>query len=800
MKLAIFLLFCLITANVRAEKLNHFVTKYDQLQEKKYAEWITARGISGNEYGVYHFRKNLVLDQKTDQFIVHISADNRYKFYVNGELVCWGPAVGDVQHWNYETVDIASWLKKGENTLAALVWNMGEFKGVRQYSVRTAFILQGDSKTEQLANTDSTWKVFQNKAYSPVKYIKNPVTSVVDEIGGGGYIAGSTDILDGNLYPWGWKKTDFDDANWVNSVELGKGIHFALNTWYITTEWKLQPRSIPLMEEKKEPLGEILKIDGLGENASQFKALKKIKIPENSKVKILIDHQVLSMGYPHLITSGGKDSKIKVRFQESLFESNGQKGRRDQWKNKEMKGYYDLFISDGGINRVFEPLWLRVFRYIEIEIETQQEPLLIEDAWNLFTAYPFEQKASFESNHKSFDAIWEASWRTARLCALESYMDCPYYEQLQYIGDTRIQALISFYMANDHRLARNALLQFSSSMLPMGLLRSCYPGGGENTIPPFSLVYIAMVHDYFMHFQDHQLMKQLIPGMKFILEWFLNRIDSTSQLGPLTHWNHIDGGAQEFIFGAPPGIDEGHSAHMGLLLAYALDLAAEILNDYDFNCDAENYQQISKKIKDAVLENCFDQERGLMAETPNKKMFSQHTNSFAILTGILDQQTEKKVARKLVDDSSLVQTTLYFDYYLFQALKKAGMGGEIIPLMSKWKKFLDHGFTTFPEHGINSRSDCHSWSAHPIYDFLSITCGIEPGSPGFKTLRIQPQMGDLERIHGKMPHHQGEIEIWGKKMDQKIQFEVSVPQGLQGEFIYQDEILKLKPGKNQFEF
>ncbi|WP_372490084.1 hypothetical protein [Chitinophaga sedimenti] len=30
-------------------------------------------------------------------------------------------------------------------------------------------------------------------------------------------------------------------------------------------------------------------------------------------------------------------------------------------------------------------------------------------------------------------------WRTSRLCAYETYMDCPYYEQLQYIGDTRIR-------------------------------------------------------------------------------------------------------------------------------------------------------------------------------------------------------------------------------------------------------------------------------------------------------------------------------------------------------------------------
>jgi hypothetical protein len=48
--------------------------------------------------------------------------------------------------------------------------------------------------------------------------------------------------------------------------------------------------------------------------------------------------------------------------------------------------------------------------------------------------------------------IFEIGWRTARLCAMETYMDCPYYEQLQYIGDARIQALISLFNSGDEEL------------------------------------------------------------------------------------------------------------------------------------------------------------------------------------------------------------------------------------------------------------------------------------------------------------------------------------------------------------
>ncbi|WP_432327266.1 hypothetical protein ACRQ5D_27485 [Mucilaginibacter sp. P25] len=59
------------------------------------AQWISMPGITGNEYGIYYFRKNIELTNKPAGFVIHVSADNRYKLYVNGTLVSLGPARGD---------------------------------------------------------------------------------------------------------------------------------------------------------------------------------------------------------------------------------------------------------------------------------------------------------------------------------------------------------------------------------------------------------------------------------------------------------------------------------------------------------------------------------------------------------------------------------------------------------------------------------------------------------------------------------------------------------------------------------
>src|SRR5690242_8825753 len=131
------------------------------------ARWISCPGIVEKAYGVYHFRKTFNLADEPSQFIIHVSADNRYVLYVNGAEVGRGPARSSLYNWNFETYDIASHLHEGKNVIAALVWNMGEDAPVAQISAQTGFLLQGDEKPEEILNSDNSWKVIHDTAYAP---------------------------------------------------------------------------------------------------------------------------------------------------------------------------------------------------------------------------------------------------------------------------------------------------------------------------------------------------------------------------------------------------------------------------------------------------------------------------------------------------------------------------------------------------------------------------------------------------------------------------------------------------------
>ena len=113
------------------------------------AWWITHPDGPQREFGVFHFRKTFTLESVPQRFVIHVSGDNRYELFVNGERVLAGPARGDLNHWRYETLDIAPHLLAGRNVLAAVVWNFAELAPMAQMTNETGLIVQGDSDAEQ---------------------------------------------------------------------------------------------------------------------------------------------------------------------------------------------------------------------------------------------------------------------------------------------------------------------------------------------------------------------------------------------------------------------------------------------------------------------------------------------------------------------------------------------------------------------------------------------------------------------------------------------------------------------------
>jgi len=758
------------------------------------AKWLVHPTASARQYGVYHFRKNFTLPQKPGRFIVHVSADNRYRLFLNGKPVTIGPARSDPQHWNYETVDLGPFLKTGTNTLAAQVWHMGESAPVSQMSYQLGFVMQGDGEAEKLVNTNASWKVLHNKAYSPVVNDNAKLKTYI--------VVGDGDRVDASTYPWGWEQPGFDDASWP----AAKPTWFSAKPRGIGSDgnWGLVPRTIPQMASATVHLAIVRRAEGVTVPDGFLTGKTTFVVPAKTKATILFDQKTLTNAYPELTVSAGKGASMTLTYAESLVDNKGQKGNRDEIEGKQIKGFDDEFSTDGGQQRLFRPLWFRTYRYLQLTIQTADEPLTVNRLQGEYTAYPFEQKARFTVPDSSLTKVWNVGWRTAQLCAGETYFDCPYYEQLQYVGDTRIQSLISLYVTGDDRLMRKALVEYDNSRLAEGLTQSRYPSADQQVIPTFSLFWVCMVHDFWMHRRDDAFVSARLDGIEQVLNWHENRLDRITGLnGDLTWWNFVDWAwpwnPADNIGGVPAGSHVGGSSILTLQQAYTYLRAADLFAHYGQNQKAEHYRELSRRLNKAVMERCWSPVRGLVADTPDKKQFSQHANILAILTNAIPATQQRDLLTKVMRPTSadsLRPATYYFKFYLFQALKKTGLGDEFIPQLQPWHTMIANGLSTFAEQPEPTRSDCHAWSASPVYEFLSTVCGINPAEPGFRSVTITPYLGTLPSVDGSMPHPAGTIAIhFEKGPNNTLKGEVTLPPGIPGTLRWQGRTQPLKPGK-----
>jgi alpha-L-rhamnosidase len=761
----------------------HLVTPSQHIVKDRWqARWIGPTE-GGNQYGVYHFRKSFDLKSKPHQFVVHLSADNRYRFFVNGNYVTDGPQISDARHWRFESLDIAPLLKEGKNVLAVQVVNFAEAAPVYLMGKRAALIMQGDDSLSSIVNTDKNWKYLADESITPLIFKPGNPDLFYQY-----YAAGPLEKVDASKFHWDWETSDYNDTSWKAASASETGAPFGV-VGYGDATWELVPRSIPLMERTFQKSGTIRRSSGLPRQPTGF----PIAIPANTTTSILIDQQILTSAFPELIVSGGKQSQIKVTYAEAVYEDIKKKGNRDSIQGKSIHGVYDLFLPDGNKNRTFTTLTYRNFRYVQLDITTGNDLLTIEKFGSWFTAYPFEKKASFSSNDPTLSKVFDIGWHTARLCAYETYMDCPYWERLQYVGDTRIQALVSYYVSGDDRLARNALEQFHGSLTYDGLTYSRYPSSLPQYIPNYSLVWVTMVYDYFMYRNDPEFVKSFLPGMQRVLDHFEQYMTPDNMMREQPYWDFFD-----HSFPTHKIIEESFFKRLttnSLFYAYTLSLAAEMYGYYNQPELAQKYSLRSQQLKAGVKKQCWDVNRQLYADTPDKKHFSMHSNIMAVLCGIIPKEEQHDFVKRILETKSLTPTTLYFDFYLGRAMNQAQSGDLYMTLLDKWKNLLTLGLSTFPE-GVD-RSECHAWSASPDFEMLATFAGIQPQTPGFKKVLIRPQLQKLESVKGNIPHWAGDLNVDFKKNGTQLTGTVILPTSITGRLEWNGKAIELKSGENK---
>ncbi len=739
---------------------------------------------------------------------VHVSADERYAFYVDGQCIGRGPERGSDRIWFYETYDLA--LLAGPHQFVAMVWQLGDVAPLAQVGLAGGLLVEAEGVHAELLSTRTgAWET------KPVSGISFEMPARARQMA---WFVEPIQTTNGAAYPWGIETGGDDEGQqaWEAVALRREDILFPFG---IHAAHVLQPAVLPAQMRALVRPGRVRHVSGapwsdeqvvsvlaetqLVSEVIDWQALlddaAPVQIPPHSRRQIVIDVEQYVCAYPQVRLSGGRGSRLVIGWAEALHldASGTRKAHRDVVAGHTFIALSrDVILPDGGAQRQFEPLWWRAGRFVELLIETGDQPLTIERFTLLETRYPLEMESRFDSSDKRLDVVIPLALRGLQMCAHETYMDCPYYEQLMYVGDSRLEALTTYAISTDDRLPRKSILLFDASRLPDGFVQARYPSRDVQVIPPFSLWWIGMVYDYALWRGDRAFVAGMMPGVRAVLDGFLTHVEANGLLRAPNGWNFSDWTAG-WPLGVPP---DGFSGHSGLLqwhLIYTLALAVRLEEWVGETVVAQRWRTWRDTLGTAATAAYWDEARGLFADELAHTRFSEHTQCLALLSGVVTDAQFARVAHSLIADPSLTRATIYFSHYLFETYRMLDNPAALFDRLSLWFDLPAYGFKTTPEQPEPARSDCHGWGAHPLYHFFATLLGIRPGGFGFDTVEIAPMPGDLTHLSGEMVHPRGRLVLDFYFEADALRGNVHLPEGLKGRLTYRGRTQDLGSGDTQ---
>ena len=685
--------------------------------------------------GLYIFKKTLNFDD-CDKVIFRLSADTRYRFYVNGNYVCEGPCQsgGDVKY--YEEVDITPFIKCGTNDIEVKVWHiLGKFEdfiftGALRKDTPAFWaeweIHKGDNI--EICGTDDSWDLEIESSYKFIKYI-------------------------GFIHP-----NESDGLRIRKKIKcaiIKEADRFAL---YGRTGCK---ETYPLMKsplpQMRECSHKSLSIVKEGKKFAELDAGKNVTA--KLKFKFFAEQK----------------TAIKIFYSECYYKRDSE-GKRYKEKRDDSTGelynvLYDSVVMEAG-EKEFEPLWWKSFRFIRIESD---QPIRFAATYGEY-CYPIDVVGDFSSPKNEYKEIFDVSIQTLKNCMHEVFIDCPFFEQQQYCMDTALESLFAMTLSNDYRLTAKAISDIACSQDENGFLAANWPSHApKQIITTFSIFWILLLNNYLKYSGDKQTVKKHFGVVTKIIEGFESLVNENGVVGKSKFWEFLDWVPEwNQRMGHPYTADEGAMSVYSMMFSYGLGLTSELAEAIGRPQLKEYYLDRQKQLNTNIVNVYYDKERQLFKDTEFGE-YSAHTAVWSVLCGIKTGEEAKAIIKRAIEEK-LPKPSFSMNFFYFRALEMAGLYQDYFhELMNEWKEMLALNATTWFENKKSPRSDCHGWSATPIYELVSCVAGIRPIGFNGDTVRISPiKIDGIDEFSARLPFKDGVVEL---KVKDDILF-VAAPHGV----------------------
>jgi len=696
--------------------------------------------LSGPKNVHTYFRKEIELPAEPTRALLHITADDYCKLYINGEFVVQGPEAGYPFAHNLLSLDVTGHLTSGKNCLAAHVYYQGLLNRVwNSADNRSGFMLTldvtfPDGQSAQFV-TDPTWRCLQSEAFPTNRTI--------------GYKTQFGEDIDMRAIPKGWREAGFDDQTWQQPL-VGRQDHVFVE--------QITP---PLEHWRADPQRVVEKGDG----------------------HYFYDFGEEIVGHTRIRLEGTDGHVIEVRHGEEL--SGPDTVRYEMRANC----LYQEFPALAEGDNLIEFYDYKGFRYVEV-LDAQSEP----EVWVDVRHHPFDPSASsFTASDDLLARIWELCKNGVQFGSQGGFLDCPTREKGQYLGDALHTGRAHLLLTADGTLTKKAIHDFQLSQRICPGLMAVAPGSLMQEIAEYSLQWPMVLNNYYQQTGDTAFVEAMADKVFAGLLNYFARFETPDGLiaGINEKWVLVDW---------PQNLRDDYdydyalSRENAVLNAFyyeSLRCAGALLNDLER--DGGSYLEKAARVKDAFVARLLDPETGLFVDAPGSKHSSLHANALPLAFGMAPPETVPGIVDMIREKR--LSCGVYIAPFVIEACYRAGESELAYSLLTStdehsWHEMLKHGATTCieawgPDQKWNT-SWCHPWSCGPIFLIAEYVMGLSPAEPGWRSIRFAPHVSSsLDTAALTIPIPQGRASV---RYERETSYRVTVPPGVSVETDDPDDV------------
>ena len=547
------------------------------------------------------------------------------------------------------------------------------------------------------------------------------------------FVQGKTIISDAT-----WLVT-FEDKEWID--ESGKTSDISDTKWLNAGSWNFNdPKQLP--SAFKLPTRKMIAVS-LTKNKNQY----------------LVDFGKETFGFVKLHGIKGS-GKISLYYGES----------KEEALSVEDAMTLDRLSFSKTVKTDSVMILSKAFRYVNVIFDGN---ISIDSASMLYEYADVKQRGTFTCSDEQINKIYNVSKYTLELNTREFFIDGIKRDRWVWSGDAYQSYLMNYYSYFDNPTVTRTMMA----------LRGKDPVTAHiNTILDYTFYWFISVYDYYLYTGDKKFIEQFYPRMQSLMNYCLSRRNKNGLVEGLS-------GDWTFIDWATGLSKKGEISFEQMLFARSLEtmsLCADIAND---KTNAAGYKKLAADLKEKVFSIYWnDQKHALVHSRVDGKQtenVTRYANMFGIFFNYFTEE-QKMVVKKhvLLNDSIQKITTPYMRFYELEALCAMGEQTYVLNQMKDyWGGMLNLGATSFWEeynptkkgtehlamYGRKfGKSLCHAWGASPIYLLGKYYLGVSPTTPGYETYMVQPQLGGLQWMQGKVPTPAGDIELYCSTTQIKI--------------------------------